>query len=159
MRGVPSRYDGVQFVGGRVGSGGAYRWNRLRPAFMEGVPPPNGGNYVRLVEGVPRGVPPHNGGYGVGVRGDGALRMMRKRSSSFPIKDDAGYIGYLSDDDESGSGSGSGSGDEGIMGMVRRQRRELLGIDGDISFSMCCLLVVIVLMMSVAVAVAVAVWR
>lgn len=135
MRGVPSRYDGVQLVGGRVGSGGAYRWNRLRPAFME-----------------PLGVPPTNSGYGVGVRGDGALRMMRKRSSSFPIKDDAGYIGYLSDDDESG-----GSGDEGIMGMVRRQRRELLGIDGDISFSMCCLLVVIVLMMSVAVAVAV--WR
>ena len=128
-------------------------WHRpRRPAFMEGVPPPNGANYVRLVEGGPPGVPPPNGGYGVRVRGDGALRMMRKRSYSFPIKDDAGYIGYLSDDDESG-----GSGDEGIMGMVRRQRRELLGIDGDISFSMCCLLVVIVLMMSVAVAVAV--WR
>jgi hypothetical protein len=137
MRGVPSRDDGVQLVGGRVGGGGAYRWNRVRPAFME-----------------PLGVPPPNGGYGVGVRGDdGSLRMMRKRSSSFPIKDDAGYIGYLSDDD-----TGSG-GDEGIISstrnMVRRQRRELLGIDGDISFSMCCLLVVIVLMMAVAVAVAV----
>ena len=141
MRGVQSRDDGVQLVGGRVGGGGAYRWNRVRPAFME-----------PLGRGVPPGVPPPNGGYGVRVRGDGALRMMRKRSYSFPIKDDAGYIGYLSDDDESG-----GSGDEGIMGMVRRQRRELLGIDGDISFSMCCLLVVIVLMMSVAVAVAV--WR
>lgn len=117
-------------------------WHRpRRPAFME-----------------PLGVPPPNGGYGVGVRGDdGSLRMMRKRSSSFPIKDDAGYIGYLSDDD-----TGSG-GDEGIISstrnMVRRQRRELLGIDGDISFSMCCLLVVIVLMMAVAVAVAVAVLR
>ena len=114
--------------------------------LVEGVPPPNGGNYIRLVEGVPPGVPPPNSGYGVGVRGDGALRMMRKRSSSFPIKDDAGYIGYLSDDDESG-----GSGDEGIIGMVSRQRRELLGIDGDISFSMCCLLVVIVLMMALVV--------
>ena len=131
-------------------------WHRpRRPAFMEGAPP-NGENYVRLVEGVP----PPNGGYGVGVRGDdGSLRMIRTRSSSFPIKDDAGYIGYLSDDD-TGSGGGSG-GDEGIISstrnLVRRQRRELLGIDGDISFSMCCLLVVIVLMMSVAVAVAV--WR
>ena len=129
MRGVPSRYDGVQLVGGRVGSGGAYRWNRLRPAFME-----------------PLGGPPPNGGYGVGVRGDGALRMMRKMSSSFPFKDAAGYIGYLSDDDESG-----GSGDEGIMSMVSRRRHELLGIDGDISFSMCCLLVVIVLMMALVV--------
>jgi hypothetical protein len=120
-------------------------WYRpRRPAFME-----------------PLGVPPPNGGYGVGVRGDGSLRMMRTWSSSFPIKDDAGYIGYLSDDD-TGSGGGSG-GDEGIISstrnMVRRRRHELLGIDGDISFSMCCLLVVIVLMTTVAVAVTVAVLR
>ena len=128
-----------------------------RPGFMEGVPPgvppPNGANYVRLVEGVPPGVPPPNGGYGVRVRGDGALRMMRKRPSSFPFNDDAGYIGYLSDDD---TGSGGGSGDEGIsrsMSMVSRRRRELLGIDGDISFSTCCLLVVMVMMMAL-----VAVW-
>lgn len=44
MQGVPSRDDGVQLVGGRVGGGGgvSYRWNRLRPAFMEplvGRPP------------------------------------------------------------------------------------------------------------------------
>ena len=121
-----------------------------RPGFMEGVPPPNGGNYVRLVEG---GSPP-NGGYGVRVRCDGgALRMMRKSPSSFPFKHDAGYIGYLSDDD---TGSGGGSGDEGIsrsMSMVSRRRRELLGIDGDISFSTCCLLVVMVMMMAL-----VAVW-
>jgi hypothetical protein len=74
--------------------------------------------------------------------------MMMKRSSSFPFNDDAGYIGYLSDDD---TGSGGGSGDEGIMNMVTRRRRELLGIDGDISFSTCCLLVVMVMMMALVV--------
>lgn len=114
--------------------------------MASGVPTPNGANYVRLVEGGP---PPPNGRYGVRVRCDGALRMMRKRPSSFPLKDDAGYIGYLSDNDESG-GSG-GSGDEGLMTMVSRRRRELLGIDGDISFSACCLLVVIVLMTAMVV--------
>ena len=72
--------------------------------------------------------------------------MMRKSPSSFPFNDDAGYIGYLSDDDGSG-----GSGDEGLMTMVTRRRRELLGIDGDISFSACCLLVVIVLMTAMVV--------
>jgi hypothetical protein len=78
--------------------------------------------------------------------------MMMKRSSSFPFNDDAGYIGYLSDDDTgSGGGSGGGSGDEGIMNMVTRRRRELLGIDGDISFSTCCLLVVMVMMMALVV--------
>jgi hypothetical protein len=132
-----------------------------------GVPPPNGGNYVRLVEGGPPGVPPPNGGnyvrlveggpppnggYGVRVRCDGALRMMRRRPSYFPFNDDAGYIGYLSDDDGSDGSDGSGgSGDEGLMSMVTRRRRELLGIDGDISFSACCLLVVIVLMMALVV--------
>jgi hypothetical protein len=59
----------------------------------------------------------------------------RKRSSSFPLKDDAGYIGYLTDDDESGSSSG-GSGDEGdVKSVVDRRRRELIG--SDISFSAC----------------------
>ena len=74
------------------------------------------------------------------------------RSSSFPLKDDAGYIGYLSDeegsgagdgDGGSGSGSGSGGGDD-IMSVVHRRRRELLG--PDISFTMCCLLMVMVMM-------------
>ncbi len=67
----------------------------------------------------------------------------RRRSRSFPIQDDAGYIGYLTDDDDERGGSGSG-GQEIMSMMVTRRRRELLGIDGDISFSMCCLLVVMV---------------
>jgi hypothetical protein len=79
---------------------------------------------------------------GCGYVGDGG----RRRSRSFPIQDDAGYIGYLSDDGES-----VGSGDEGLMNMVSRRRRELLGIDCDVSFSACCLLVVIVLMMGLVV--------
>jgi hypothetical protein len=59
-------------------------------------------------------------------------RIMKR--SSFPLKDDAGYIGYLSDDDE-------GS----VMNeVVNRRRRELLGTDGDMSFSGCLLLFIIV---------------
>ena len=91
---------------------------RSRPPFMEpGVP-----------LGVPLGVPPPHDGY------KGHLR----RSSSFPLKDDAGYIGYLSDE------GGSGAGDGDIMSVVHRRRRELLG--PDISFTMCCLLMVMVMM-------------
>ena len=66
------------------------------------------------------------------------LRM----SSSFPLKDDAGYIGYLTDDDDERGGGGSGGDD--IISVVHRRRRELLG--PDISFTMCCLLMVMVLM-------------
>ena len=122
---------------------------RSRPAFMEpmpprgvpqGVPPPNGGkgvpppcdgNYVRLVEG--------GGGGGGGDGGD--LRMIRRRSSSFPLKDDAGYIGYLSDD-ESAGGSGDEEGGGGVMKIVDRRRRELIG--SDISFSGCMLMMITV---------------
>ena len=137
-----------------IGSGSVYHrgfgikkrsWfgGRSRPAFMEpmppggpqgvplGVPPPRDGNYVRLVGG------------GGGGDGGAGLRMTRIRSSSFPLKDDAGYIGYLSDDE-----SGGGSGDEGegggggVMSIVERRRRELIG--SDISFSGCMLMMITV---------------
>jgi hypothetical protein len=68
------------------------------------------------------------------------LRM----SSSFPLKDDAGYIGYLTDDDDERGGSGGGSGGDDIISVVHRRRRELLG--PDISFTMCCLLMMMVMM-------------
>ena len=118
------------------------RCRRRRPAFMEplvGGPP-----------GVPPGVPPPHDGYKLGVPPphDGYERPL-KRSSSFPLKDDAGYIGYLTDDDERSGGSGSGSGGDDIMSVVHRRRRELLG--PDISFTMCCLLMVMVLMVMVMV--------
>jgi hypothetical protein len=125
------------------------------PRDGKGVPPPRDGNYVRLVEGgggggggqgVPQGVPPPNGGnyvrlVGGGGGGGGAgLRMRRILSSSFPLKDDAGYIGYLSDDESAG-----GSGDEGEGGVLRvvdRRRRELIG--SDVSFSGCMLMMITV---------------
>jgi hypothetical protein len=80
--------------------------------------------------GVPQGVPPPNGGV--------ALQLnKRKRSSSFPLKDDAGYIGYLTDDDKSGSGD-EGEGD--VRSVVDRRRRELIG--SDISFSACMFMMI-----------------
>jgi hypothetical protein len=69
---------------------------------------------------------------------------MRKRSLSFPLKDDAGYIGYLTDDDEDDGGS-SGSGDQGegdMMKIVDRRRRELIG--SDISFAGCIFMIITV---------------
>ena len=103
--------------------GGRSRLLSVRPPFIEGVPPPRDG---------------YDGYDG----GGGALRMIRRRSSSFPLKDDAGYIGYLTDDESVG---GSGGGGDDIMSVVHRRRRELLG--HDISFTMCCLLMMVVMVM------------
>jgi hypothetical protein len=84
--------------------------------------------------GVPLGVPPpYDDGAGAGA--GAGLRLRKRRSSSFPIKDDAGYIGYLTDDE-----SASGSDDQKDMRWVSRCRRELLAIDGDMSFSFCILI-------------------
>lgn len=83
------------------------------------------------------------GGGGGGGGSDVGLRMRRSSSSSppsFPLKDDAGYIGYITDDE-------SGSGDEGegggVMNIVRRRRSELLRTDADISFSGCLFMMII----------------
>ena len=58
------------------------------------------------------------------------------------FKDDASYIGYLTDD-ESGSGSDSGGGSSMEM-VYRRRRDELLGNNGgfDLSFSVCLFVIV-----------------
>ena len=113
----------------------------VRPAFMEplppGGPPPNGGNYVRLVGdggsvvGGRGGVGDGRGGVG---DGRGAVRMRRSSSSSFPIKDDAGYIGYLSDDESGGDAS------DVMMKVLSRRRRELMG--SDMSFSGCMFMMI-----------------
>ena len=85
----------------------------------------------------PLGVPPRDGGYkralasGVGVSEECGMR----RRSSFPIKDDAGYIGYLTDDEHEVVSGGS---------TVVRRRRELLGSDADVSFSNCMLMMITV---------------
>ncbi len=78
----------------------------------------------------------------MGGGSDVGLRMRRSSSSSppsFPLKDDAGYIGYITDDE-------SGSGDEGegggVMNIMRRRRRELLRTDADVSFSGCLLMMI-----------------
>ena len=133
----------------------------VRPAFMEplppGGPPPNGGNYVRLVGGVGSVVGGRGGvgdgrgsvvggrggvGDGRGGVGDGrgAVRIRRSSSSSssssFPIKDDAGYIGYLSDDESGGDAS------DVMMKALNRRRRELMG--SDMSFSGCMFMMIAV---------------
>jgi len=97
-----------------------------------GGPPPHDGYTLGVPPGGPLGVPPPHDGY----------ERPLKRSSSFPLKDDAGYIGYLSDE---------GGSDDDIMSVVRRRRRELLG--PDISFTMCCLLMLVVMVMAVMVVV------
>ena len=143
---------------------GTSRLNRLRssrPGFIEGgVPPPNGGS---------RGVPPPNGGYsfywrGVGEGGGGRLvggdgggrlvggeggggRLVGDKRSTFPIKDDAGYIGYLTDYEDdmvSDGGCGRDGGRDGgsICSTVTRRRRELLASDSDVSFSNCMMMII-----------------
>jgi hypothetical protein len=129
MRGVPSRDDGGVYHRGFGIKKRSWFGGRSRPAFMEPLVGTPG-----VPQGVPQGVPPPNGGGG----GGSALRM-RKRSSSFPLKDDAGYIGYLTDDDESGSGD-EGEGD--VRSVVDRRRRELMG--SDISFSSCMFMMITV---------------
>ena len=161
----------------RVGEVGTIATGRLlfEGRLIEGAPPPpaggsrgvpagstegpsyfvrdffgNGYNCPRGACGIYRGVACGGGG-GVGGGGGGGVRIaMSSRSSSFPIRNDAGYIGYLTDDDErvGSGGGGSGSGDD-IISVVHRRRRELLG--PDISFTMCCLLMVMVMMVMVMV--------
>ena len=114
---------------------------RYRPPFMERLPPPNGGScdallasfgksrteYARLAGGV---------GRLAGVGGG----CITKRKLPFPLKDDAGYIGYLTDDEEDTVVSGGGDG----ASTVARRRRELLGSDADMSFSNCLFMMITV---------------
>jgi len=120
-KGVPPPNGGnyVRLAGAAFGGDGG-----------EGVPPPNDGNYVRLVEGGGDVGSDVGGGHGSGLR-------MRRRSSSFPLKDDAGYIGYLSDDESGGSGD-----EGGVLRLVDRRRRELIG--SEISFSSCMFMMIMV---------------
>jgi hypothetical protein len=69
----------------------------------------------------------------------------RNRSSSSLFPDDAQYIGYLSDDERVNIDDN----DDTLANIVRRRRRELLGTDGDISFSGCLLFVVVVVLLVV----------
>jgi hypothetical protein len=103
---------------------------RRRPAFMEALPPggPPRDHFVRLVEG------------GAQMRN----RSSSSSSSSSLFPDDAQYIGYLSDDERVNI-------DDTVANIARRRRRQLLGTDGDISFSVCLLFVVLVVLVLVLV--------
>jgi hypothetical protein len=152
-RGVDMRFSDPGAGGFGIQKRSWFGDGRRRPAFMEplgGVPPPNGGSYARLAGGVSSvGVPPRDGGFkrvpasedvvssGVGYGGGYCGELMKRSSSSFPIKDDAGYIGYLSDDE-------SGGGDRHCDSTVARRRRELLGSNADVSFSGCLFMMITV---------------
>ena len=111
----------------------------VRPVFMEplqsggGLLPRDGGHYRRR-----RGIIATNDS-------SSALRMRRSSSSSssssssFPIKDDAVYIGYLSHDESVESGDDAS---DVMMKVLNRRRRELMG--SDISFSECMFMMVAV---------------
>jgi len=134
--------------------------SRVRPAFMEPLMDRGGvyhrGNIVNeaaVVDMMDRKLTADYHYKKDGGGGGGGLRMRRcsslssppspSPSPSFPLKDDAGYIGYMTDDDESGS-SGSGHEEEGghVMNIVRRRRRELLRTDADVSFSGCLFMMI-----------------
>ena len=68
-----------------------------------------------------------------------SLRQNRRKMTTFPIKDDAGYIGYLTDDDENVSGDDAGG---RMMRLVNCRRQDLLG--SDMSFSSCLFLFITV---------------
>lgn len=78
-----------------------------------------------------------SGGGGGGFGRTGALRMGRRSRSGFQFKDDAGYIGYISDGaDDGGDGGGDGGSFRNISRMPSHDflqiRRQFIG--SDISF-------------------------
>jgi hypothetical protein len=123
-RGVDMRFSsggfGIKKRSWFGGGGGRYRILEGRPAFMEPLwgPRPNVDHdeYRSNIVG----------------GGGGGVRMIR-RSSSFP-NNDAGYIGYLTDDESVSSSDGS----DDVLNIVRRRRFELLG--SNMSFSSCLML-------------------
>jgi hypothetical protein len=62
--------------------------------------------------------------------------LLQKKHSSFPIKDDAGYIGYLTNSD-------SGNRVTALSRIVRDRRRELLGSDCDFTMTFFVMVVVV----------------
>lgn len=68
-----------------------------------------------------------------------AAEFVRRRS--FHLKDDAGYIGYLTDGEDADSDADADS-DSDSDAEIRRRRRELVG--SDVSFSNCMLMMITV---------------
>ena len=69
--------------------------------------------------------------------------LLRKKYASFPIKRDAGYIGYLTDSESEGGEGGEGG---VLLGMVRDNRRVLLGSDCDFTMTLFVMVVVVIVM-------------
>ncbi len=66
-----------------------------------------------------------------------------RRRSSFPLKDDAGYIGYLTDGEETEADADADADAEAdAEEVIRRRRREILR--SDVSFSNCMLMMITV---------------
>ena len=127
-RGVDMRFSDSGAGGFGIKKRSWFGGGGRRPAFMEplagGVPPPIG-------EASHRSVATECLNFGRLAAGG--------RRSSFPVKDDAGYIGYLTDDDDMVSS------DEGsVVNMVSRRRRQLLGSDADVSFSNCMMMIIMI---------------
>jgi hypothetical protein len=71
-----------------------------------------------------------------GVCASMAAEAAESAEASFPLKDDAGYIGYLTDGEETDAEA------EEEEEEIRRRRRELVG--SDVSFSNCMLMMITV---------------
>jgi hypothetical protein len=80
----------------------------------------------------------------VGGSGGGSGSGLRRRrvASSFPLKNEAGYIGYLTDSESSSDYDDVFGGGGGAVTSVRRRRSDLLG--SDVSFSSCLMLFITV---------------
>ena len=153
---IPSPTNGGFGIKKRSWFGGCSRVLSVRPAFME--PLIEGGyrgnivNEAAVVDMMDRKLTADyahdwrkdaRGGGGGGS--GGGLRMRRSSSSSppssFPFKDDAGYIGYMTDDEIDSNRIGDEE-DGHVMNIVRRRRRELLRSDADVSFSGCLFMMI-----------------
>ena len=69
--------------------------------------------------------------------------LLQKKHSSFPIKGDAEYIGYLTDSDSEGGEIDSDSESGLLLSIVRDRRRELLGSDCDFTMTFFIMVVVV----------------
>ena len=124
---------------------------RSRAGFFEpsgvplGVPPPYDGTFRSGVGGVGRG---GLGGVGVPPPYDGTFRSGGGLRSRSIFKHDAGYIGYLSDDESVGEGADAADADSDVVG--RRHREVIAEMHGrEISFTHTVFAVVALLMFCV----------
>ena len=147
--GVPPPYDGIRAQAtserAQATSERAQANERGVVRGGVGVPPPYDGTFRSGVGGVGRG---GLGGVGVPPPYDGTFRsggVLRSRSI---FKHDAGYIGYLSDDESVGEAADAADADADVVG--RRHREVIAQMHGrEISFTHTVFAVVALLMFCV----------